>query len=275
MAFKIVADSSSDLLVFDGADFASVPLTIMAGERTFVDDATLNPREMLDYLATYKGRSTTACPNPDDWRAAFGEADEVVCVAITSNLSGACNAAMIAREDYLRLHPERKVLVVDSLSTGPEMVLLIEKLALWHQEGYTFEAIEKMIADYHKTTHLTFALESLRSLVNNGRVSPAVAALAGLLNIRIVGIASDVGTLQPVSKCRGEKRTQQGLIDVMKNHGYKGGKVRIAHNNPALAATMERLIREIAPDADIRIYNARGLVSFYAEDGGILIGYEG
>ena len=275
MAFKIVADSSSDLLVFDGADFASVPLTIMAGERTFVDDATLNPREMLDYLATYKGRSTTACPNPDDWRAAFGEADEVVCVAITSNLSGACNAAMIAREDYLRLHPERKVLVVDSLSTGPEMVLLIEKLALWHQEGYTFEAIEKMIADYHKTTHLTFALESLRSLVNNGRVSPAVAALAGLLNIRIVGIASDVGTLQPVSKCRGEKRTQQGLIDVMKSHGYKGGKVRIAHNNPALAATMERLIREIAPDADIRIYNARGLVSFYAEDGGILIGYEG
>lgn len=275
MAFKIVADSSSDLLVFDGADFASVPLTIMAGERTFVDDATLNPREMLDYLATYKGRSTTACPNPDDWRAAFGEADEVVCVAITSNLSGACNAAMIAREDYLRLHPERKVLVVDSLSTGPEMVLLIEKLALWHQEGYTFEAIEKMIADYHKTTHLTFALESLRSLVNNGRVSPAVAALAGLLNIRIVGIASDAGTLQPVSKCRGEKRTQQGLIDVMKSHGYKGGKVRIAHNNPALAATMERLIREIAPDADIRIYNARGLVSFYAEDGGILIGYEG
>lgn len=275
MTFKIVADSSSDLLVFDGADFSSVPLTIMAGERTFVDDATLNPREMLDYLATYKGRSTTACPNPDTWREAFGEADEVVCVAITSNLSGSCNAAMIAKEDYLRLHPERKVLVVDSLSTGPEMVLLIEKLAQWHQEGYTFEAIEKMIAEYQKTTHLTFALKSLRSLVNNGRVSPAVAALAGLLNIRIVGIASDVGTLQPVSKCRGEKRTQQGLIDVMKSHGFKGGKVRIAHNNPRLAEIMTGLIREIAPDADIQVYQARGLVSFYAEDGGILIGYEG
>lgn len=275
MSFKIVADSSSDLLVFSGADYASVPLTIMAGDHTFVDDATLDPRAMLDYLATYKGRSTTACPNPDAWREAFGEADEVVCVAITSNLSGSCNAAQIAREDYLRLHPERKVLVVDSLSAGPELVLLIEKLAELHQAGYTFEAIEKEIAEYQKTTHLTFALESLRSLVNNGRVSPAVAALAGLLNIRIVGIASDVGTLQPVSKCRGEKRTQQGLINVMKDHGFKGGKVRIAHNNPALAETMAGLIREIAPDADIQVYNARGLVSFYAEDGGILIGYEG
>ncbi len=275
MSFKIVADSSSDLLVFDGTDFASVPLTIMAGDRTFVDDASLNPREMLDYLATYKGRSTTACPNPDAWRAAFGEADEVVCVTITSNLSGACNAAMIAREDYLRLHPERKVLVVDSLSTGPEMVLLIEKLAELHQAGYTFEAIEKAIAEYQKTTHLVFALESLRSMANNGRVSPAVAALTGLLNIRIVGIASDVGTLQPVNKCRGEKRSQQGLIAAMTERGFKGGKVRIAHNNPAMAEGMVKLIREIAPDADIRVYNARGLVSFYAEDGGILIGYEG
>lgn len=275
MAFKIVADSSADLLSFSGVDFASVPLTIMAGERTFVDDATLDPRAMLDYLATYKGRSTTACPNPDAWREAFGEADEVVCVTITSNLSGACNAAQIAREDYLRLHPERKVLVVDSLSTGPEMVLLIEKLAELHLAGYTFEAIEKEISLYQKTTHLAFALESLRSMANNGRVSPAVAALTGLLNIRIVGIASDVGTLQPVSKCRGEKRTQQGLINAMKERGFKGGKVRIAHNNPALAEVITSLIREIAPDTDIQAYQARGLVSFYAEDGGILIGYEG
>lgn len=274
MAFKIVADSSSDLLDFSGIDFANVPLTITAGERTFVDDASLDPREMLDYLASHKGRSTTSCPNPEAWRAAFGEADEIVCLTITSNLSGSCNAAMIAREDYLRQHPERKVLVVDTLSTGPEMVLLVEKIAQWHQEGYTLEAIEQQLDEYRRHTHLTFALESLHCLVNNGRVSPAVAALAGLLNIRIVGVASDVGTLQPVNKCRGEKRTQQGLLAVMKERGYQGGKVRISHNNPAMAETMVSLIRSLAPQADIQTYQARGLVSYYSEEGGILIGFE-
>lgn len=274
MAFKIVADSSSDLLDFPGVDFANVPLTIMAGERTFVDDASLNPKEMLDFLGAHKGRSTTSCPNPDAWREAFGDADEIVCLTITSNMSGCCNAAMIAREDYLRLHPERKVLVVDTLTTGPEMVLLIEQVAQWHQDGMTIEAIGQQIEEYRQHTHLTFALESLHSLVNNGRVSPAVAALAGMLNIRIVGVASEVGTLQPVSKCRGEKRTQQGLLSVMQEKGYKGGKVRISHNNPAMAETMEKLIRDLAPDADIRIYPARGLVSFYSEVGGILIGFE-
>lgn len=274
MGFKIVADSSSDLLDFPGVDFANVPLTIMAGERTFVDDASLDAREMLTYLAGHKGRSTTSCPNPDAWREAFGDAEEIVCLTITSNMSGCCNAAMIAREDYLRRHPERKVLVVDTLTTGPEMVLLIEKVAQLHREGLAFEAMEKAIEEYRRHTHLTFALESLHSLVNNGRVSPAVAALAGLLNIRIVGVASDVGTLQPVSKCRGEKRTQQGLLSVLQERGYKGGKVRISHNNLAMAETMERLIRGLAPEADIRVYPARGLVSFYSEMGGILIGFE-
>ena len=275
MAFKIVADSSSDLLAFSPVDFASVPLTIMAGERTFVDNASLNPREMLDYLATYKGRSTTACPNPDDWITAFGDADEVVCVTITSGLSGSCNAARVAKADYEKQHPGRQVLVVDSLSTGPEMVLLIEKIAQLHLSGLTLDELSRELEKYMQSTHLTFALESLRSLVNNGRVSPAVAALAGLLNIRIVGIASTEGTLQPVNKCRGEKRTQQALLNVMKDHGFCGGKVRIAHNNPTLAETMISLIRQLAPTADIQAYPARGLVSFYAEDGGLLIGYEG
>lgn len=274
MAFKIVADSSSDLLDFPGVDFANVPLTIMAGERTFVDDASLNPQEMLEFLAGHKGRSTTSCPNPDAWRDAFGDADEIVCLTITSNMSGCCNAAMIAREDYLRLHPERKVLVIDTLTTGPEMVLLVEKIAKLHQDGVAFDTLENAIEAYRQHTHLTFALESLHSLVNNGRVSPAVAALAGLLNIRIVGVASDVGTLQPVNKCRGEKRTQQGLLSVLQEKGYKGGKVRISHNNPGMADTMEKLIRGLAPEADIRVYPARGLVSFYSEMGGILIGFE-
>lgn len=275
MALKIVADSSCDLLDFPEADFASVPLTIMAGDRTFVDDGHLDPQEMMDYLATYKGKSTTACPNPDAWREAFGDADEVICVTITSGLSGAHNAAMIAKEDYEKLHPDRRVEVIDTLSTGPEMVLLIEKIAELHNAGYTMDAILAEISIYRKTTHLTFALESLRSLVNNGRVSPAVAALAGLLNIRIVGIASDAGTLQPVNKCRGEKRTLAGLFSVLQEHGFKGGKVRISHNNPALTETMVSLIRGLAPATDIRTYRARGLVSFYAEPGGILIGYEG
>ena len=275
MAFRIVADSSANLSA-DGAELASVPLMITAGSRSFVDDETLDVRDMMAFLAAHKGRSTTACPGPGDWLAAFGEAEEVVCVTITSGLSGACNAARIAAEDYERLHPGRRVLVVDTLSTGPEMELVVERLRLLHEQGRTLDEMAEEIARYRKSTHLVFALQSMRSLVNNGRVSPAVATLAGLMNIRLVGIASKEGTLQLVRKCRGEKRTLEGLLSVMEEHGYAGGRVRIAHcENPEAAQALTEEIRACFPEAEVSVRLTRGLCSYYAEQGGILIGYEG
>ena len=276
MTFRIVADSSANLVAADGAELASVPLSITAGSRTFVDSEALDVQEMMDFLAAHKGRSTTACPGPGDWCAAFGGAEQVVCVTITSGLSGACNAARIAAEDYERQHPGRRVLVIDTLSTGPEMELIVEKLRQLHHQGLTLEEMDGEIARYRKSTHLVFSLQSMRSLVNNGRVSPAVAALAGLMNIRLVGIASEAGTLQPVRKCRGEKRTLEGLLTVMEEHGYAGGKVRIAHcGNPEAAGALAEEIRRRHPDADLSVRPTRGLCSYYAEQGGILIGYEG
>lgn len=276
MTFRIVADSSANLVAADGAELASVPLSITAGSRTFVDSEALDVQEMMDFLAAHKGRSTTACPGPGDWCAAFGGAEQVVCVTITSGLSGAYNAARIAAEDYERQHPGRRVLVIDTLSTGPEMELIVEKLRQLHQQGLTLEEMDGEIARYRKSTHLVFSLQSMRSLVNNGRVSPAVAALAGLMNIRLVGIASEAGTLQPVRKCRGEKRTLEGLLTVMEEHGYAGGKVRIAHcGNPEAAGALAEEIRRRHPDADLSVRPTRGLCSYYAEQGGILIGYEG
>lgn len=275
MAFRIVADSSANLSA-DGAELASVPLMITAGSRSFVDDETLDVRDMMAFLAAHKGRSTTACPGPGDWLAAFGEAEEVVCVTITSGLSGACNAARIAAEDYERLHPGRRVLVVDTLSTGPEMELVVERLRLLHEQGRTLDEMAEEIARYRKSTHLIFALRSMRSLVNNGRVSPAVATLAGLMNIRLVGIASKEGTLQLVRKCRGEKRTLEGLLSVMEEHGYAGGRVRIAHcENPEAAQALMEGIHARFPEAEVSVRLTRGLCSYYAEQGGILIGYEG
>ena len=276
MTFRIVADSSANLVAADGAELASVPLSITAGSRTFVDSEALDVQEMMDFLAAHKGRSTTACPGPGDWCAAFGGAEQVVCVTITSGLSGAYNAARIAAEDYERQHPGRRVLVIDTLSTGPEMELIVEKLRQLHQQGLTLEEMDGEIARYRKSTHLVFSLQSMRSLVNNGRVSPAVAALAGLMNIRLVGIASEAGTLQPVRKCRGEKRTLEGLLTVMEEHGYAGGKVRIAHcGNPEAAGALAEEIRRRHPEADLSVRPTRGLCSYYAEQGGILIGYEG
>ena len=100
MQVKIVADSSANLLRFDLAPYASVPLKIVTAEREFVDDAKLDTGEMLAYIEGYNGKSGTSCPSVGEWLEAFGDAECVFTVAITSNLSGSHNAAVQAKAVY-------------------------------------------------------------------------------------------------------------------------------------------------------------------------------
>lgn len=275
MKYRIVADSSSNVKSVSTVEFASAPLKITVDQTTFVDDSSLDLPALMHALRTVKGASRTACPSPDEWTAAFGDADCIFCVTITSNLSGCYNSAMVAAKEYEAAHPGRKVYVVDSLSTGPEMALIIEKLEQLIAEKHDFEEIKARIKDYTAHTHLSFILQSVRNLANNGRLSPTIAKLVGLLGIRMVGIASDVGTLQLMSKNRGDKRGLKAMVEDMEKLGYRGGEVRIHHcSNLPFAEAAKALITEKYPHAHVLMSESAGLCSYYAEEGGLLVGYE-
>ncbi len=274
MTYKIAMDSSSNLWEMPAANFASVPLKILAGDREFTDDENLDLPEMLAYLSEYKGKSGTSCPNVQDWLEAFGDAEGVFVPTITSNLSGSYGSALQAKALYEELHPDRQVCCLDSLSTGPEMVLIAEKLNEMIHQGLSFSAIEAGIREYMQHTHLLFSLESLDNMAKNGRVSPLVAKAAGLLGIRIIGRASDEGTLQPLHKTRGAEKATKKLYEEMKK-SFHGGKVRIAHCcNEAAARTFRALLKADFPDCDVTIGITTALCSFYAEAGGLMVGYE-
>ena len=276
MNVKIVADSSANMLTFEGVPYASVPLKIVTAEREFVDDATLNTGDMLTYIEGYDGKSGTACPGVGEWMEAFGNAEYVFTVAITSNLSGSHNAAVQAKAVYEEENPGRKVCCLDSLSTGPEMILIVEKLKELIDSGLSFEEIETQIRQYMEKTHLMFMLESVENLAKNGRVSPLIAKAVGFLNIRIVGKASDVGTLQQLHKCRGEKKGLETILMEMEAHGFTGGKVRINHaHNPAAAQALHDLVKSKYPNIEATITPMTGLCCFYAERGSVMIGFEG
>lgn len=276
MNMRIVADSSANLFTAPDRSIISVPLTLRTDEREFIDNADLNIKEMTDYLASYKGKSGSACPSSQDWVEAFGDAEYIFAITITSNLSGSYNAARIAKEDYEEEHPERKVCLIDSLSAGSELKLIVEKIQEMAAAGKTFEEISAAMTDYQKQTHMVFCLKSLTNLANNGRVNPAVAKIAGVLNIHVVGIASNVGTLEQREKARGEKKALVAIQKLMSELNYKGGKVRIDHcfNEKDATALKDALLAEY-PNADIVLAETRGLCSFYAEIGGLMVGFEG
>lgn len=272
---RFITDSCSDMIQTEGGNFVSVPLVISTDEKEYVDDEYLDIHEMLDDLSVYKGKSGTACPSVESWLHAFEGADTIFVATMTSALSGTYNSALVAKKIYEHSHPEAKIHVFDTLSAGPELRLLMEKLFSFERAGKTFEEIVRCGEKYLQTTRLFFALKSLHNLAQNGRVNKVIAAAAGALGISVLGTASAEGTLESSAKCRGDKKVIAGMLEEITKAGFQNGKVRISHvENPELAEKLRIALMERFPEAEILIYKARGLCSYYAERGGILVGVE-
>ena len=270
----VIADSSCDLGSTPGS-LQVVPLTISLGTDSFVDDSNLNLGDLLNTMKEYKGKSSTACPSVQAWMSAFLHADEVFVVTMTSVLSGTYNSARVASEMCAQEFPDKKIALFDTLSTGPEMVLLIEQIQKWISEQVSFEEIKTKAEAYMKSTHLLFTLKSLHNLAANGRVSKLIASAFDVLGMRMLAIASPEGTIKPLFQCRGDRRALEKMMDYLKAEGYCGGKVRISHVlNAEGAEKLKAHIIGMWPTADVKVYPTTGLCSYYAEQGGLLVGFE-
>ena len=279
MTWKIIADSGCDYreiadLATD-TSFKSVPLTIQVDSEIFVDDANLDIDLMMEKMYATSTASKSACPSPDDYLRSFEGAENIFIVTITGALSGSHNSAQLAKKLFLEEHPTAHIHVIDSLSAGGEVDLIITKLNELIKEGLSFDQVVEAITRYQENTKLLFVLAKVDNLVKNGRLNKLIGAVVGLLNIRMVGEASDTGTLELLQKARGAKKALTAAVDEVLKAGYKGGRIIIAHrNNEKFCQQFSSLIKEKFPAADISFLPTSGLCSFYAEEGGLLLGYE-
>ena len=275
MAFRIVADSSCNVLTLGDPDYTTVPLKIVAA-REYVDNAELDLAGMVADLQQHKGKSGSSCPNVGEWTEAFGDAEYIFGLTITKHLSGSFNSAQQAAAAYMDEHPGRVVYIIDSLSTGPEMMMIVDKIRQCEAQGLDFEATKAAVLDYANHNHTLFCLESMMNLARNGRTSMAVAKIAGMLGIRVVGDVEG-GQITPVYKPRGAKKATQTLFEMMKERGFRDGNIlRIAHcfgEEQALA--LRDVVLAEFPNTKFKLEPTTALCSFYAEAGGLIIGFEG
>lgn len=275
MNYKIVSDSSSNILERDHEGFASVPMKVVA-EKEYVDEKGVDVRAMVEDLKRFKGKSGSSCPNVGEWLEAFGDADWVFGLTISRNLSGSYNSACQAAQAWLEENPGKKIHIFDTLTAGPQQAMMMDKIYACLEAGMTFEETVDAVNDYQNHTHILFCLESLTNLARNGRVNPAVAKIAGMLGIRVCGDAEG-GEIIPLHKPRGAKKATQALVEMMKEKGfYDGALLRIAHCYGEDAATdLYEAAKAVWPNLRFRLEPTGALCSFYAEAGGLMIGFEG
>ncbi|MFM0775191.1 DegV family protein [Streptococcus suis] len=277
--WKIVADSGCDYRqlanLAPDTEFISVPLTIQVGEQAFVDDASLDIDHMMEVMEASKSAAGSACPSQQAYQAAFEGTENIIVVTITGGLSGSFNAARVARDMYIEEHPEVNIHLVDSLSAGGEMDLIVDEINRLIATGMEFEELVQAITTYQENSKLLFVLAKVDNLVKNGRLSKLVGTVVGLLNIRMVGEASAEGKLELLQKARGHKKSVTAAFEEMKKAGYDGGRIVMAHrNNAKFFQQFSELVKASFPTAVIDEVATSGLCSFYAEEGGLLMGYE-
>ena len=275
MNYRMVADSSSNVLSMGNPHYFSVPMKVRA-EKEYIDDENLNVAQMVEDLKHHKGTSGSACPSVGEWLDAFGDADVVFGTTMSKGLSGSYNAACEAARIYMEENPGKKAYIFNTLSAGPQQAFLNEKVMELAEAGCDFETIQEKTMEYYKNTHILFCLESMMNLARNGRTSMAVAKIAGMLGIRVCGDVK-AGMITPVHKPRGAKKATETLVEMMKERGfYDGAQLRIAH---CLGEQQAKDLAEATlaqfPNACITIEPTTALCSFYAEAGGLMIGFEG
>lgn len=271
---KLIIDSSSNMKSDPDHNVEVVPLTISFGGKDYIDDQNLNIREFLNDMNQNQVAGKTTCPSIQAWLNALEGTEKAIIITMTSGMSGTFSSALQAKTMYEEKHPTSQIIVVDSRSAGPELTIVLHGIEKMIQGDIRFVDLEEVIAKFRMHTHLLFILQSLHNLSLNGRVSPVAAKVAGLLKINLIGTASKEGKLGPLTKARGMKKAMRELLKYMKDDNYHGGEVIIDHceNEKDAEIIKDKILAEY-PDAQVTIRPMRGLCSFYAEEGGIMVGF--
>ena len=273
----IVADSSCDLTTLETGsqeiEYGTVPFQMNLDGKEYEDNEKLNVEEMVDRMEE-ASVSHSACPAPEAWAEKFLQADRSIAFTISSRLSGSYNSAMAARGMVLEQYPEKKIEVIDSLSTGPKLVLLTQQALKQINAKASFDQVCASCRELANSAKTVFTLSSFHNLVQNGRVSRVAGFIAGKLNIRVIGIGTEEGRIHLKELMRGEKKTLRNLIACMREDGYHGQPMAISQClNLPMAEALKAMILENWRNAMVQILPTRGLDSYYAERSGLIVSY--
>jgi DegV family protein with EDD domain len=215
----IVTDSACDLTdqLVKEHHVTVVPLTIRFGSEELEDRRQLTPAEFWERCRGKGALPETAAPSPGAFQAAFQQAadegaDAILCMTISSKVSGTYGSAVTAADTF----SAAPVRVLDTYSLTMGQGLLVIAAA---EEAAAGAGIEELVAateDRIPRTRIYGVLGGLEFLQRGGRIGGARALLGSLLNIKPVIQLKD-GEVAEESK----QRTRAKAL------AYMGAKVSV------------------------------------------------
>lgn len=214
---KIISDSACDITQEEALKLGIVllPMKISFNENeSYLDGKTITGKHFYEKLIESDKLPKTSMISPFEFEQVFNKYndDEIICITISSKLSGTYNSALIAKEDF------KNVNIIDSLNATIGQGLLVKLACNLVSKGKSVKEICSLLNEYKHKIRMIGLVDTLEYLKKGGRIKASTAVLGGMLHIKPV-IEVKNGEVVILGKARGSKQGNNKLRESIKSYG--------------------------------------------------------
>lgn len=215
MKTAVMTDTNSGISVEEGKGMGVyvIPMPILIDGETYYEGINLTQDQFYRFMREGKSISTSQ-PSPGDvlrlWNRVLETCDELVYIPMSSGLSASCQTARSLAEDY-----GGRVQVADHRSASvPQRYAVTDALAM-AGKGWGAAQIKEELEKIAQDTVIFIGVDTLEYLKKGGRITPAAAKMASVLQIKpILQIRGE--RLDAFAKVRGTQNCKKRLVEEMK-----------------------------------------------------------
>ncbi|MDZ7704606.1 MAG: DegV family protein [Trueperaceae bacterium] len=256
MKLAIVTDSTCDLTAdtLKQLDIWRVPLYVHFKGETKKDWIEINPSVIVEGVREGADMPSTSQPSPQDFTDIYQQirdtgADQILCLTISSGLSGTYQSATIAAKES-----DTPVTVFDSRATSVGLGMMVRRAAALRDQDKPLGEIMKELERIRDKAFIRFSVDSLDFLRKNGRIGGASALLGSLLNLKPILTVVD-GKVEPAGRARGNKRALKEVVDAVEAYANSHGRP-VVHFLHVLAEESAGMLRDALDKRNIRYVDA-------------------
>lgn len=214
---RILVDSSTDFTMeeISNKNLYHVPLTISLNGQDYLSGEDLTSDQFYELLTAGEDFPKTSQPSPQAFAEIFEKAkadgDEIICVLLSSALSGTCQSATLAKDmvDYDGIY------IVDSLTATIMTRVLVDYGLQLIEEGKSAPEIVDTLESMKSKVKVAAGLDTLEYLYRGGRLNKAAATIGELANLKPVITVTEEGTVNVIGKCIGKNKALQFILKTL------------------------------------------------------------
>lgn len=284
--YVFMTDSDSDLpfRYVDELNLSMVYMPYMVDGMEYMDDLGRNgtQKEYFDNMRAGAAPSTSLLPVGaylEYFEPCFEAGKDILFVAFSSQLSGTINNVYAAREELLEKYPERKMIVVDTLSISAPQSILILKAHELYRQGKSMEEVAQWLEDNKLRAQAWFTVDDLKYLRRGGRISAVAATVGSMLDLKPIITETKEGKLVSSDKVRGRKSALRLIADRAAENiedPAQAMPIIIHADAPEDAARLEKLLRERIPElGEVQIWYVGPVIGAHCGPGTVAVCYFG